>query len=44
MAIATTGSLAEQFTSADRNPTSDHEEARTKAAAEQELEDKVNAE
>ncbi|KAG8971760.1 endoribonuclease ysh1 [Tulasnella sp. 425] len=34
MAIATTGSLAEQFTSADRNPTSDYEDARVAAVEE----------
>ncbi|KAG8904376.1 endoribonuclease ysh1 [Tulasnella sp. 417] len=41
MAIATTGSLAEQFTSADRNPTSDYEDARVAAAQEGQDETKV---
>ncbi|KAG8900715.1 endoribonuclease ysh1, partial [Tulasnella sp. 417] len=41
MAIATTGSLAEQFTSADRNPTSDYEDARVAAAQEGQDETKL---
>ncbi|KAG8957482.1 endoribonuclease ysh1, partial [Tulasnella sp. 408] len=41
MAIATTGSLAEQFTSADRNPTSDYEDARVAAAQEGQVQTEV---
>ncbi|KIO33489.1 hypothetical protein M407DRAFT_241067, partial [Tulasnella calospora MUT 4182] len=41
MAIATTGSLAEQFASADRNPTSDYEDARAAAVQEEQVQQEV---